>query len=83
MSPVTVTHTKTATEKGTVVSARIPVHIMETAKRVAELNGYSNMSEFIKDCILREIEDTAFAMGQVAKRERSKQEPQDSFSEFH
>ena len=53
-----------------VMSSSVPVHVYETAVRVAELNGYETMSAFVKDAILDKIQSTAVAMNEICKGEK-------------
>ena len=47
------------------VSAAMPVTIYETAIRCAELQGYENVSAFVRDAVLDKVKATSAAMSAI------------------
>ena len=53
------------------MTAAVDITIYETAIRCAELNGYTNVSAFVKDAILDKVKSTATSMLCIADERRS------------
>jgi hypothetical protein len=61
-----------ASRNSRIASASLSTTCHETMLRCAELQGYENISDFVRDAILSKCEETAYAMLGIMKDSKSK-----------
>jgi hypothetical protein len=60
-----------ASRNSRIASAQLTTTCHETMLRCAELQGYENISDFVRDAILSKCEETAYAMLGIMKDNKS------------